>query len=143
VAGGFLSNRWLGAVEPRPPFENRSLTKYKLIIDDFGGWNLFQALLGALDAVASHHRSDIATVASRLVLDREGVAAIIVGARNRAHLAANVRAGSLRLDERDRAEVDDVLVAAHPIEGDFYTAERDRAGRHGSIMKYNLNAEAS
>ena len=48
VAGGFLSDRWLGAPEPQPPFENRSLTKYKLIIDDFGGWDLFQELLRTL-----------------------------------------------------------------------------------------------
>ena len=28
---------------------------------------------------------------------------------------------------------------AHPISGDVYTLERDRFGRHGSIMKYNLS----
>src|SRR5262245_37155751 len=32
VAGGFLSDHWLGKAEPREPLENRSLTKYKLII---------------------------------------------------------------------------------------------------------------
>ncbi len=45
VAGGFLSDRWLGSAEPSEPLENRSLTKYKLIIDDIGGWDFFQALL--------------------------------------------------------------------------------------------------
>src|ERR687897_388785 len=55
VAGGFLSERWLGAREPAEPFANRSLTKYKLIIDDFGGWDLFQELLRALDRVARRH----------------------------------------------------------------------------------------
>jgi aryl-alcohol dehydrogenase-like predicted oxidoreductase len=48
VAGGFLSERWLGQREPGEAFANRSLTKYKLIIDDFGGWELFQELLGTL-----------------------------------------------------------------------------------------------
>ena len=38
VAGGFLSERWLGQAEPAGPLANRSLTKYKLIIDEFGGW---------------------------------------------------------------------------------------------------------
>ena len=28
-------------------------------------------------------------------------------------------------------------------EGDTFALERDRTGRHGSIMKYNLNAKAS
>ena len=41
----FSSDRWLGAPEPAQPLENRSLVKYKLIIDDFGGWTLFQELL--------------------------------------------------------------------------------------------------
>ena len=44
VAGGFLSDRWLGQPEPAQPLANRSLVKYKLIIDDFGGWTLFQEL---------------------------------------------------------------------------------------------------
>src|SRR5581483_11319922 len=84
VAGGFLSDRWLGAGEPQPPFENRSLTKYKLIIDDFGGWDLFQALLRVLRRIADRLGAEIASVASRVMLDRPMVAAVIVGARNRA-----------------------------------------------------------
>ncbi len=65
VAGGFLADRWLGKPEPPPPFANRSLAKYKLIIDDFGGWDLFQDLLQVLRAVANRHATDIASVASR------------------------------------------------------------------------------
>jgi aryl-alcohol dehydrogenase-like predicted oxidoreductase len=142
VAGGFLSERWLGVEEPAPPFENRSLTKYKLIIDDFGGWDLFQDLVATLARIGARRGADIATVASRMVLDRPGVAAVIVGARNRVHLAANVRAGSLRLDASDRSEIESVLAQGRAVEGDFYAVERDRTGRHGSIMKYNINAEA-
>ena len=55
VAGGFLSDRWLGQQEPAQPLANRSLVKYKLIIDDFGGWTLFQELLRALRRVADRH----------------------------------------------------------------------------------------
>ncbi|MDQ0472857.1 aldo/keto reductase [Labrys wisconsinensis] len=143
VAGGFLGERWLGVPEPKEPFENRSLTKYKLIIDDFGGWALFQALLTTLKHIASRHGADIATVAGRAVLDRPGVAAIIVGARNRAHVAANARIGAIRLTDEDRAEIAAVLDRRRGPEGDVYTLERDRHGRHGAIMKYNLNAEAS
>ena len=51
VAGGFLSERWLGIPEPQEPFANRSLVKYKLIIDDFGGWDLFKELLRTLVAL--------------------------------------------------------------------------------------------
>jgi aryl-alcohol dehydrogenase-like predicted oxidoreductase len=142
VAGGFLGDRWLGQPEPLPPFENRSLTKYKLIIDDFGGWDLFQELLTVLRRIADGHGVDIATVASRAMLDRPAVAAVIVGARNRAHLAENVRIGSFDLTDADRAAIAGVLVQCTGPLGDTYELERDRAGRHGSVIKYNLNAGA-
>ena len=139
VAGGFLSDRWLGVAEPAEPLENRSLTKYKLIIDDFGGWSLFQALLATLRRIADRHRADIATVASAAMLGRPGVAAVIVGARNRSHLASNMAISDIMLDEADMAAIDAVLAEAGQINGDVYTLERDRGGRHGAIMKYNLN----
>jgi aryl-alcohol dehydrogenase-like predicted oxidoreductase len=141
VAGGFLSDAWLGRPEPAPPFENRSLTKYKLIIDDFGGWALFQELLAVLRHVADRHGADIAGVASRYMLDRPGVAAVIVGARNRAHLAQNLAISSIRLTDEDRAEIASVLARRKGPEGDTFTLERDRTGRHGAIMKYNLSRE--
>jgi aryl-alcohol dehydrogenase-like predicted oxidoreductase len=141
VAGGFVSDRWLGQVEPAEPLENRSLIKYKLIIEDAGGWDWFQALLEALRIVAGRHGSDIATVASRAVLDMPHVAGVIVGARNSAHLEANLAIGRLRLSDDDRATLAPVLAARTSIEGEVYALERDRTGRHGSIMKYNLNAE--
>jgi aryl-alcohol dehydrogenase-like predicted oxidoreductase len=50
VGGGLFSERMLGAPELTPPFENRSLIKYKLIVDEFGGWALVQDLLQALSA---------------------------------------------------------------------------------------------
>jgi aryl-alcohol dehydrogenase-like predicted oxidoreductase len=142
VGGGLYSDRWLGAPEPKPPFENRSLAKYKLIVDEFGGWDLFQDLLAALAAVAHRHGTDIATVASRWVLDRPGVAAVIVGARNRSHLPGNLAIPVLHLTEADRAAIAAVLARATPAPFDVYTLERDRTGRHGTIMKYNLNKAA-
>ena len=140
VAGGFLGERWLGVPEPVAPLENRSLVKYKLIIDDFGGWDLFQALLRACHMIGQNHGVDIATVASRAVLERAGVAAVIVGGRDRSHVAANAKVGSFKLSEADHAAIDAVLAQRQGPDGDTYALERDRTGRHGSIMKYNLNA---
>ncbi|KQS61399.1 aldo/keto reductase [Rhizobium sp. Leaf371] len=139
VAGGFLSDRWLGQLEPEHPLENRSLTKYKLIIDDFGGWDLFQSLLATLRSIADRHGTDIATVASAALLTKPAVAAVIVGARNRSHLPANLAISDIALDGSDHAALDAVLAEALPLDGDVYALERDRTGRHGSIMKYNLN----
>ncbi|WP_417417907.1 aldo/keto reductase [Hoeflea sp.] len=141
VGGGLFSERMLGVPELTPPFENRSLVKYKLIVDEFGGWTLFQELLQALSEVAARHGSDIASIASRAVLERPGVAAVIVGARNRNHLDRNLAIPGIELTEQDFAQINAVLARANPVPGDVYTLERDRNGKHGSVMKYNLNKE--
>ena len=142
VAGGFLSDRWLGAAEPVGPLANRSLTKYKLIIDEFGGWPLFQELLGGAapdrrPASASTWRP---SPAPRFSL-KPGVAAVIVGATSRAHLSANAAAAAIRLTPADHAEIAAITKRRLGPGGDVYELERDRGGRHGSIMKYNLSAE--
>jgi aryl-alcohol dehydrogenase-like predicted oxidoreductase len=143
MAGGFLSEAWLGRPEPQPPFENRSLSKYKLIIEDFGGWDFFQELLVTLRRIGHRHGTDIATVASRAVLDRPMVAAVIVGARNTAHLSANLRILDCALTSEDRTEIAAVLAERQAPQGDTFALERDREGRHGSIMKYNLNRQVA
>jgi aryl-alcohol dehydrogenase-like predicted oxidoreductase len=138
VAGGFLSERWVGRREPGGELTNRSLIKYKLIIDDFGGWNLFQQLLATLGRIAVKHRCDIATVASRTVLNWDCVAAVIVGATNASHLGANRKIADLQLDATDVQAIEALLRQRQGPLGDVYSLERDRTGRHGRIMKYDL-----
>jgi aryl-alcohol dehydrogenase-like predicted oxidoreductase len=139
VAGGFLSDRWLGKPEPEMPLENRSLVKYKLIIDDFGGWDLFQSLLRTLKSVGDRHGVDIATIASAWVLEQPLVAAVIVGARNQAHALANAGIMDVVLSAEDRRQIMSIIGESSGPLGDVYALERDRNGRHGSIMHYNLN----
>lgn len=139
LAGGFLHERWLGAAEPQQPLENRSLVKYKLIIDDFGGWPLFQRLLGVLHGIAAAHRTTIGAVALQHVLDAPAVAAAIVGARSTAHLAPTLAATTLTLDEDEQALLHGVLAQRTGPLGDVYALEREKGGRHASIMRYNLN----
>jgi len=74
------------------------------------------------------------------VLDRPQVAAVIVGARSRAHLSANAAITTLRLDDRDRADIARILAQRRGPPGDTFELERERSGRHGSIMKYDLSA---
>jgi aryl-alcohol dehydrogenase-like predicted oxidoreductase len=146
VSGGFLSQRWLG--KPAPPLEsgtgadlgNRSLVKYRLIIEDFGGWDLFQEVLRVLAGIAAAHGTDIASVASRLILDREQVAAVIVGAVNTSHLASHAQIDTVRLTPDERSMIEDLVRQRRGPAGDIYELERDRSGAHGRIMKYELNA---
>jgi aryl-alcohol dehydrogenase-like predicted oxidoreductase len=140
VCGGFLSERWLGKPEPRAQLPNRSLIKYKLIIDDFGGWDLFQQLLEVLAGVAARHGTDIATVATRAILDRPQVAAAIVGATNISHLRSHEQIGEVRLDAQDLAAIAAVTDYRRGPREDVYVLERDRTGRHGQIMKYQLSS---
>lgn len=139
VAGGFLSERWLGAAEPKLPFENRSLVKYKLMIDEFGGWDLFQALLRTLKTIADKHLVSISNVASRYMLDRKQVAGIIIGARTTGHLEENLRVFDLKLDHEDNAAIEKVLLQRKGPGGDVFDIERIKDGPHGIIMKYDLN----
>lgn len=83
AAGGLLSERYLRKVEPisRVELYTASLSKYKNMINTWGGWSLFQDLLGTLETVAKRRNSSIASVAMRYVLDRPAVGGVIVGCR--------------------------------------------------------------
>jgi aryl-alcohol dehydrogenase-like predicted oxidoreductase len=140
LAGGFFAERWLGVPEPPFPHENRSLTKYHLVIEEFGGWAMFQELLHALHAVARRHQVGIGSVAIRYALDRPQVAAAIVGATSARHLESTLQAATLALTDDDRREIDAVISRRRGPGGDVYTLEREKGGRHAKIMRYELNA---
>ena len=141
LAGGFLTETWLGQPDPGFAFENRSLIKYRLIIDEFGPWTRFQALLGALKAVGDRHGVSLSSVATRWVLDQPQVAAGIVGARYARHLPKTLEVFSFALTPEDRATLDAVISQAGGPKGDVFALEADRTSRHGRIMKYNLNTK--
>ena len=92
VAGGFLSDRWLGVPEPSAPLREPLADQIQA---DHRRFRRLGPVPGAAARrcarIADRHATDIATVASAAVLARPGVAAVIVGARNRAHLGANAR----------------------------------------------------
>jgi aryl-alcohol dehydrogenase-like predicted oxidoreductase len=120
LAGGFLAERWRGSAAPGPPDGNRSLVKYRLIIDEFGGWELFQQLLEVLAGVADRHGCDIAAVATRAILDRDAVAAAIVGAVDASHLGAHAMVGALQLTDRDLRAIEAVACRRRGPRGDVY-----------------------
>ncbi|MBX9928121.1 MAG: aldo/keto reductase, partial [Gemmatimonadaceae bacterium] len=107
LAGGFLTDRWLGAPEPDwDALTTWSQMKYGRFIRTAGGWTRFQALLRTVRTIADRHGVSIANVACRAILDAPAVAGVIVGARlgERAHLEDNQRITSLVLTDADRAE---------------------------------------
>jgi len=125
LLGGFLSEKWVGAAEPRDAGRlSASLRKYLRFIRAAGGWGPFQGLLRALAAVAAKHSVGIAAVAIRWVLDVEVVKAVIVGCRldsdgsSARQAAANMAAFRLRLDAEDRAVIARAQEGLRDIHGD-------------------------
>jgi aryl-alcohol dehydrogenase-like predicted oxidoreductase/enamine deaminase RidA (YjgF/YER057c/UK114 family) len=121
LAGGFLTERWLGTSEPTSDqLPTWSLMKYKRFIDAAGGWTAFQRVLRAADTVAKRLGVSIATVASRYVLEQPAVGAVIVGARlgERSHVADTERLFACTLDADSRALLDEAIAGLTPIPGD-------------------------
>jgi aryl-alcohol dehydrogenase-like predicted oxidoreductase len=141
VAGGFLDEKYLGIDEFQEPLENRSLVKYRMIIEEFGGMELFQEILHTLQRISNKYNVGIAEIAAKYILQKPSVAGIIIGARNTNHLENLSRLSLFELDEGDFLEIDAVLSQAKGPGGPVYGLERERSGKHGKIMKYNLNKQ--
>lgn len=112
VAGGLLSERYLGQPEPSArDLNTASLRKYKQMVDAWGGWTLFQELLAVLKQVADRHGASIANIAVRALLDRPAVGGVIVGTRlgRSEHIAGTARVFTIRLSDDDRAAIAHVL----------------------------------
>jgi len=139
IAGGFLTDRYLNSPAPNPPFENRSLTKYRLIIEENGDWNFFQTILAQLRSIADKYEVGIAEVAARWGLQRPLVAGVIIGARNQRHLHKLKKLAGFSLDEADLKAIRQLISQAKGPSGPVFGFERDKTGKHGRIMKYNLN----
>jgi len=142
VAGGFLDEAWRGTAAPDGALENRSLVKYRLIVEDCGGWSALQRLLEVLADIAARHRVGMANVAQRWVLDQAGVGAVIVGFRGVASARRTLATLGLTLSADDHAQLREVLQVLPMPAGDVYAAERDPASPHAGVIRYNLNREA-
>ena len=141
LAGGFLSEGHLGVEAPQSPLENRSLTKYRLMIDEAGGWDRFQELLEILASIAERTRGTVAQVALRWVLDRPSVSAALVGISGARSMRDVPDALRIRLAPDDLALLRAWGEAGPRPHGDVFGLERQRGGSHAEIMKYNLNQD--
>ena len=143
LAGGFLSKRYLGRADPTPPLENRSLVKYRLIIDEFGGWDRFQNLLAALErggrSPRRWHRRGRHPLGAR--------SSRRLGRHRRRASRAPPRSGRFRHArwrsmQDDRAAIARLQAASSAVPaGDVYDLERVKGGPHASVMRYTLARE--
>ena len=112
LCGGLLSEEYLGRPEPtRRELNTASLGKYKQMIDAWGGWELFQELLGTLKGIAGKHRVSVANLAVRYILDRPVVAGAIIGVRLGVsdRREDNLRVFDFALDADDHLQIEAVL----------------------------------
>lgn len=140
LAGGFLSGQYIGKSRPINP-ENRSLTKYLLMIDERGGWVAFQDLLARLQGIAVEAGLSIGAVAIEYVLSHRAVGAAIVGTRDPRHIESYEELLSSTGSAKRILQIRSILEELTPLSGDIYHLERVREGPHGSIMRYDLNRE--
>jgi aryl-alcohol dehydrogenase-like predicted oxidoreductase len=118
VLGGLLSEKYLGRPQPhRGELNTASLQKYSNMIDGWGGWALFQELLGVLKPMADKHQVSIANVGVRYIPDRPAVAGVIVGTRLGVaqHIADNARIFGFALEADDRVSIDAVLAKSRDL----------------------------
>ena len=82
LAGGFLTEKWLGVPEPKQEeLSTWSEMKYKRFIDETGSWNDFQNPLQVVKKVSDRHNVSMANIATRYLLESEHVTSVIIGAR--------------------------------------------------------------
>jgi aryl-alcohol dehydrogenase-like predicted oxidoreductase len=121
VAGGFLTERWLGKLEPKKnDLKTWSQMKYKRFIDVAGGWDVFQNLISVVNRIAERKEVSMANVACRYILEEPAVGGIIIGARlgKRAHIKDNLRLFQFSLENRSLSEIGGALSELQPIPGD-------------------------
>jgi len=147
LAGGFLTDKWLGKTEPRhDDLQTWSEMKYKRFIDNAGGWNPYQSLLEVVKKLSTKHQSSIANIATRFMLENQAVAAVIVGARlgHSEHINDNVKMLDIDLSPEDVNMIKEAQSELKPIHGDcgdeyrkppFLTASGDLSHHIASIPK--------
>ena len=133
VAGGILSNRYLGRGSPAPEERNTaSMRLYSSTAARFGDWKLVQELLRTMDAIKDDVRADgrcaeasIANIAQRYVLDATpAIASVLIGVRNQNHIAENVQTHSFKLKPDEIAAIDKVVAKREGPKGDVWEIER-------------------
>ena len=127
AAGGFLTDKYVGVRAQDVSVNTYSLSKYASVINQRGGWDWLQSLLGVLREVADKHNVDIAEVSSKWVLQRPAVGAIILGARNASHVTQHRKIFGFDLDKEDLDKIERKLNEGNSPKSDVYSWERGGA----------------
>ncbi len=139
LSGGLLAEKWIGESSIEP--DTRSHVKYFQVIEDTLGWDGYQKLLVMLNKIAEKYSANIAHIATKYILSRQGVGATIVGVRNSRHVESNGRIFAFELDQTDINEIKQFLDSYRILDGEPFELERTSGSKYRDIMKMNLNDE--
>mmetsp|Transcript_20715 Transcript_20715/g.34396 ORF Transcript_20715/g.34396 Transcript_20715/m.34396 type:complete len:156 (-) Transcript_20715:429-896(-) len=118
LLGGFFSEAWLG--QPEPDFVDLSKSshykKHYRKITAWGSWDKFQRLLAVTKDIANKHKVNVASVATRWVLQQLAVGSVVVEAplgNPKWHLNHTKKVFEFVLDGEDLARLE-VAATAMP-----------------------------
>ena len=125
LAGGLLSDRYLGLPAEAVTLDTASKGKYASVLRRAGGWEWLQTLLKTLRSIGdAHGGQNVSNVAARWVLQQPAVGSVILGARNAAHVDDHRRLFSFELTAEELGRIEEVLAAGGQSKGDTYAWER-------------------
>ncbi len=104
LARGFLSGKYKRGQAPPPGSRLEAWKDSMKSLDNDRNW----AILARCEAIAAAHDSTAGSVALAWLLARSEVSSIILGVRDRAQLADNLRAASLKLSAEELKSLTDV-----------------------------------
>ena len=118
LGGSLLSERYLNKPEPSGnELYTVSLQKYKRMVDQWGGWRLFQQLLKSLSTISNKYNVSIANVAVRYILDQPVVGGAIIGVRLgiSENIEENLKVFNFSLDEEDLNLINDASMKSNDL----------------------------
>lgn len=139
LAGGFLSERWIGKTFDKP--ETRSQVKYLQVIEDTMGWEGYQELLLLLKDMADRHGVSLSNIATRYILEQPGVGAAIVGVRNSRHVRDNSAIFAFDFEPSELQALRDFMNRFPMLYGEPFEMERTVGSKYRNIMHMNINME--
>ena len=137
ISGGLISDKYLG-MSKATAAETRSQIKYLQVIEESIGWDAFQELLNIFKKIAAKYNASISNIASRYILEKKAIAAIIIGTRSSRHIESNQKIFELKLSEADMKMIDEFLIKQPILAGQPYELERNDSKFKG-IIKMDLN----
>lgn len=78
-------------------------------------------------------------MATRYILDQEGVAAVIIGTRSSRHVASNEKVFGFALSPQGTEEIRNFFATVPILPGEPFDLERTEGSVFRGIMKMNLN----